>query len=326
MPQLAADPSDMASSSTALLRAAIAEALVVQQRELLPDLESFGRIESLLDVLKGQPSIATLRTVIALYDDLLASGNPSRRASLKTEDDAASLHSQTLQRIARHLKDRISSYVGFYSVAKRNIGDTELTHHARERLATIKDAIGSVKRLSASPTHPEEVHDTLRKVSAAAHSLVFLQQDQITAFEGRVLLLEKQLEAKDSRIRALTEENTKLTRQLKCRDVVEVLSDKPVLVAGAQANIVFKLSQLRRQVDYPNMTGVKGRRLDPLAWARSHLVGDGDNLLTPEEFDTALAKPTLFKPFNPRLYFSAVKFRKPQRQAPLARSSDQPRI
>lgn len=92
-------------------------------------------------------------------------------------------HLNTLYRIARHLRERAQQYAEIYLHFKETIGtnvDAKIAEHSN----TFEQAIEAVKALPTKPSDPEVVHDVLRKMSAAAHALVFLQRDEITRLKN----------------------------------------------------------------------------------------------------------------------------------------------
>jgi hypothetical protein len=110
-------------------------------------------------------------------------------AQVQTTDEG---HLNTLHRIARHLRERAHQYAEIYLHFKVTIGtnaNTKIAEHSK----TFEEALEAVTTLPTKPKDPEVVHDVLRKVSAAAHALVFLQRDEITARDERISQLEREL-------------------------------------------------------------------------------------------------------------------------------------
>jgi hypothetical protein len=101
-------------------------------------------------------------------------------------------HENTLHRIARHMRDRANQYQAFYIQFKGTIKPRH--NDISEHEITLKDALLAVKRLPKQPTDPEVVHDALRKVSAAAHALIFLQQTEIDLLRAELAKRDEQIE------------------------------------------------------------------------------------------------------------------------------------
>jgi hypothetical protein len=101
-------------------------------------------------------------------------------------------HENTLHRIARHMRDRANQYQAFYIQFKGTIKPRH--NDISEHEITLKDALLAVKRLPKQPTDPEVVHDALRKVSAAAHALIFLQQTEIDLLRAELAKRDEQLD------------------------------------------------------------------------------------------------------------------------------------
>ena len=101
-------------------------------------------------------------------------------------------HLNTLYRIARHLRERAQQYTEIYLHFKATIG-TNVDAKIAEYSKTFEEALEAVKTLPTKPRDPEVVHDVLRKMSAAAHALVFLQRYEITAREDHIKQLEREL-------------------------------------------------------------------------------------------------------------------------------------
>ena len=252
--------------------------MATQQQHIVNDIESFAAMQPLLLVLRERPGYSTMRTVVSLYEDVLqplpASFIPklARRAHA---DNEARLLNETLARIARHLRERIAHYQSFYSEFKKRIPKLDNQHLAGEHIATLEDAIESVKKLSSTPTDPEEVHDVLRKVSAAAHALVFVQQEQIKQMEEKLVLMGSQLASLQ-------------------REYAEV---KQKLDPDRTANLVKRLRNIwtEHQIKYENR---RGSRVSASSWLR-------DNLVRPDRFseeEIQLIPTAVYRQLDASLY------------------------
>jgi hypothetical protein len=84
----------------------------------------------------------------------------------------------TLFRVARHMRERIGQYQAFYIQFQETI-KPRFNQDISEHEKILKEALHAVKNLPKHPVEPAIVHDALRKVSAAAHAIIFLQQTEI---------------------------------------------------------------------------------------------------------------------------------------------------
>jgi archaellum biogenesis ATPase FlaH len=94
-------------------------------------------------------------------------------------------HEDTLNRIARHMRERAGQYEAFYFQFQNTIKPRHNANIA-EHEQTLKEALRAVKALPKKPVNPEVVHDALRKVSAAAHAIIFLQQTEIEMLKSEL--------------------------------------------------------------------------------------------------------------------------------------------
>jgi hypothetical protein len=222
-----------------------------------------------------------------------------------SKNEALEVLEDTLHRIARHMKERQGQYQKFYSVVASIIkSNPDLHNRHSDDLSSMKEALSSIENLASNPKNPEEVHSALRKISAAAHAAVFVQQSH-TADVYKLLENEKSkvahLEAKMERLIA---ENKTLRAKMKVAVPAPESVNRPVKVTTSTAPIVVKLINLKNSgLKYEPRDGDK-RIYNPIEWARDHFCGDSDTLLSEAEFDIALRHPAVFKPFHTSLYNS----------------------
>lgn len=286
---------------------AIARSLARQQDTLVPDIEYFSRLTVGFEVFKATHDTRTLLTMVSLYEEALPVSRKSR-VWRSGGNAAEALLNDTLHRIARHMRDRAATYSELHSLAKKHIDNASYPHRTESSVATFDDAIAAVKILSPRPTDPEEVHAALRKISAAAHCLIFLQRDQIEA-------LQQQLKRQETAFSELQEKNRELEHHLRHRNQVKIASDRPLMVRADEAHIVAKLVSLRTHIEYPRMPpGRAGKKVDPISWVRLNLGGSQGDRLSSDELEVVLAKPTLIKPFDSRLYLTLQKRREMARK------------
>lgn len=98
----------------------------------------------------------------------------------------------TLFRVARHMRERIGQYQAFYIQFQETIKprfNKDISEHEK----TLVEALHAVKNLPEHPVKPAIVHDALRKVSAAAHAIIFLQQTEIELLKLELAKRDEQL-------------------------------------------------------------------------------------------------------------------------------------
>ena len=129
----------------------------------------------------------------------------------------------TLFRVARHMRERIGQYQVFY-IQFQETRKPRFSKDISEHEKTLKEALHAVKNLPEHPNKPAIVHDALRKVSAAAHAIIFLQQTEIELLKLELAKRDEQL-AKTLVSTAGRESNTKPVLRLSPAEV-QVLRDQ----------------------------------------------------------------------------------------------------
>jgi hypothetical protein len=218
--------------------------------------------------------------------------------------------SANLGRISKHLRERLAKYEQIYSSLKNAIDPNSSLHpNTVAMFASFEEALNAVATLPKVPNDPEVVHSALKKVSAAAHNLISLQEHQISELK-RKLDEKAKNEAKLLSDKVKQEEQIKALRaKMKESIPTKLMEHRPVMVNAETAPIVTKLLALKNNgLRYPKKQS-DGRRIRPIEWLRETIQGDDDNHLNSDEFLIALRNPTVFKPFDPRLYGAVIHSR-----------------
>jgi murein L,D-transpeptidase YcbB/YkuD len=266
-----------------------------QKHDFAKDSLTFGRLDVILDTVKFSTSDELLRAMSLQVVQALPNESPA-----PTSKDPEKLLKDTLFRIARHIRERQQQYEKFYLVAKTTIeANNELHSRHADDISNLEAALNAAKNLGRQPTDPEEVHNVLRKISTAAHQLIFILQAQNQHLQVENAALEKK-----------NTEYQNLIKVLKAKDKTKLgepsdddRSLRAVMVKPETAPVLVKLLKLKeaRIVYRPKMG--RGNGSGAAAWIEANLCGsDTAKLLTKAELATVFDNPSLLKSFDPKLY------------------------